>query len=165
MDIVHLPYPTHKEAEFGKLASFHQTMIRPVHAKVSLPHTAPVISIVIIPVSEQGSYNLTCIVSGYENLTHTVTYKWTKNNGSHQTQVGTDSSTLSFSPLKPSDCGQYTCKATISSHYLSKDITFSTSHDIVFQCELYTLVHIAQLLAMYTPSHSSNPIVTNDCQQ
>ena len=59
------------------------------------------------------SYSLTCgvTVTGAANLT--ITYQWTKNNGT-QTQVGTDR-VLSFSPLRLSDAGRYTCQATVIS--------------------------------------------------
>ena len=59
----------------------------------------------------QSGYSLTCgvTVTGAENPS--ITYQWTKNNGT-QTQVGTDR-VLSFSPLRLSDAGQYTCQATV----------------------------------------------------
>ena len=46
-----------------------------------------------------------------------------KNNGSGQTQVGTNSSTLSsFTTLQLSDAASYICEITISSNYLTGDI-------------------------------------------
>ena len=56
----------------------------------------------------QSGYSLIC--GGAANPS--ITYQWTKNNGS-QTQVGTNR-VLSFSPLRLSDAGQYTCQATVS---------------------------------------------------
>ena len=46
----------------------------------------------------------------------TYTYRWIKNNVTiTQIEVDTESNTLSFSPLRLSDAGQYTCQATVSS--------------------------------------------------
>ena len=62
------------------------------------------------------SYSLTCdvTVTGTGAGNPSITYQWTKNNGaSAQIQVGTDR-VLSFSHLKLSDAGQYTCQATVS---------------------------------------------------
>ena len=70
----------------------------------------------------QTGYTLTCAVTGAENLSPTITYQWTKDNGATQTQVGTNSNTLSFSPLSLSDAGRYTCTVTVSSPYLSGDL-------------------------------------------
>ena len=69
------------------------------------------------------NYQLICSISGAGNLYPTVVrYRWSKNSGSVQTQVGTSSSTLSFAPLGLSDAASYTCEVTISSSYLSGDI-------------------------------------------
>ena len=67
-------------------------------------------------------YQLTCSVSGAENLNPTMAYQWTKNSGSSQTQVET-SSTLSFTPLRLSDAASYVCEVITSSSYLTGDIT------------------------------------------
>ena len=45
-------------------------------------------------------YQLTFSVSGAENLNPTTIYRWTRNSGSGQTQVGANSNTLSFTPLR-----------------------------------------------------------------
>ena len=88
------------------------------------------------------SYSLTCNVTGTENLDSSITYRWTKNNGT-QTQVpnGPDPKTLAFSTLRFSDGGQYSCQATVSSPYLSGDITMMDTHDVRIQskfgCTLY----------------------------
>ena len=68
------------------------------------------------------SYQLTCSVTGAENLNPTITYRWTRNSGSGQTQVGAYSSTLSFTPLRLADAASYVCEVTISSNYLTGDI-------------------------------------------
>ena len=81
----------------------------------------------------QGGYSLTCdlTVTGAENLNSSITYQWTKNNGT-QTLVGADR-VLSFSSLRLSDAGQYTCQATVSSPYLNNDITIMDTHDVRLQ--------------------------------
>ena len=60
---------------------------------------------------EESGYSLTCgaTVTGAGNPS--ITYQWTKNNGT-QTQIGTDK-VLSFSPLRLSDAGRYTCQAAV----------------------------------------------------
>ena len=58
-------------------------------------------------------YIFTCSVSVDESLNATTTYQWIKNNGT-QTQIGTNSNTLSFSNLKLSDAGQYACIVTLN---------------------------------------------------
>ena len=79
----------------------------------------------------QNGYSLTCGVIGAENLTPSIIYRWTKNNGTHtHIQVGP---THSFSPLRLSDAGQYSCQATVSSFLLSNDITITVSWNIMFQ--------------------------------
>ena len=67
-------------------------------------------------------YQLTCSVSGAENLNPNITYRWTRNSGSGQTQVGANSNTLSFTPLRLADAASYVCGVTISSSYLTGDI-------------------------------------------
>ena len=68
------------------------------------------------------SYQLNCSVPGAENLNPTTTYRWTRNSGSGQTQVGANSNTLSFTPLRLADAASYACEVTISSSYLTGDI-------------------------------------------
>ena len=88
----------------------------------------------------QSGYSLTCDVTGAENLNPSITYWWTKNNGTQtQVQVAADPSVLSFSPLRLSDAGRYTCRATVSSPYLNSDITMMDTQDITLQSELINL--------------------------
>ena len=86
----------------------------------------------------QTSNTLTCDVSGADNLNPTITYQWTRNDGSTQTPVGTDSNTLTLSPLRLSNAGDYTCTATVSSTLLNNDIINSTinSQSVMIQSEL-----------------------------
>lgn len=72
------------------------------------------------PIAGQA-YHLMCNVSGQENLdVHTLTYQWTKHNGT-TTHIGTNSDSLVFSSLVLSDSGEYTCTVTVSSSYLKED--------------------------------------------
>ena len=79
----------------------------------------------------QSDYSLICNVIGAENPT--VTYQWTKNNGTQiQIQVGANSNTLSFSSLRLSDAGLYTCQATVSSPC---NITIMDTQEVTLQSE------------------------------
>ena len=100
---------------------------------------APILSVKITtsgaPVLGQNGYSLTCSVSGATNLNSSITYQWTKTNGT-QTQLqsdGADPKVLSFSPLRLSDAGRYTCQAIVSSPYLNSDITRMDSQDVTLQ--------------------------------
>ena len=86
------------------------------------------------------SYQLTCSVSGAENLNPIIAYQWTKDSGSGQTQVGASSDTLSFTPLRLGDAASYTCRATIASVHLAGDIVMVNSQDIRIQGILNTLL-------------------------
>ena len=105
---------------------------------IEIHFPAPAISVWIAtsgtPILGQSGYSLTCSVIGAEHLNSSITYQWTKNNGTQETQiqVRADLNILSFSPLKLSDAAQYTCWATISSFFLD-DITVTNSQDVVFQ--------------------------------
>jgi hypothetical protein len=83
-------------------------------------------------------YSLTCNITGAERLADhdaMVTYQWFKNGAvvSRQTMA-----TLSFSPLTPSDAGNYTCRATVTSSLLSDPIisASNTSNLIVLACKI-----------------------------
>ena len=69
----------------------------------------------------QSSYSLTCVVMATGTVYPSITYsyQWTKDNGNQTIQVGTDR-VLSFSPLRLSDAGQYTCQATVNPCNLTK---------------------------------------------
>ena len=95
--------------------------------------SAPSVSIQIIE-STSGiageNFDLLCGILGAENLNPSVTYRWTKNSGGHQIQVGTNSSTLSFTPIQLSDANNYSCTITITSDYLTTSITAMASQSI-----------------------------------
>ena len=83
------------------------------------------------------NYSLTCDVTVTGNPNSFITYQWTKNNGiqTEDVQAGTDPKVLSFSSLRLSDAGRYTCQATVSSTYLNNDITMMGTQDIRLQSE------------------------------
>jgi hypothetical protein len=87
-----------------------------------------------VPMLGEASYLLTCKVLT-DNLYPTMTYRWTKNNGT-TTELGATSDTLSFPSLRMCDSGLYTCYAIISSHTLSRDVTVIGSHNVTIQSEL-----------------------------
>ena len=134
--------------------------------------SAPTILIIISdsgsPVLGQTGYTLTCAVIGDENLSPTITYQWTRDNGATQTQVGTNSNTLSFSPLSLSDAGRYTCDVTVSSPYITNIIMAASESDntpsLSFQCTLVIDINpsIVILYTSFSPPctyiHSSKSI-------
>ena len=90
----------------------------------------------------QSGYSLTCGVNGAGNLNASTTYQWTKNNGTQtQIQIGANPKVLSFSPLRLSDAGQYTCQATVSSPYLSDSINMMASRSVTVLSELLLTVN------------------------
>ena len=91
----------------------------------------------------QSGYSLTCGVTGAENLDPSITYQWTKNNGTQtQIQVGAEPKVLYFSPLRLTDAGRYTCQAIISSPYLHSDITMMDTQDVTLQSEFSYKIHV-----------------------
>ena len=78
----------------------------------------------------QTCYTLTCVISGADNLNPTITYQWTRNNGSTQTPVGTNSDTLTLSPLRLSHASDYTCSVTVSSYLLNGIVTRSATQRV-----------------------------------
>ena len=78
----------------------------------------------------QTNNTLTCGVSGAERLTPTITYEWTRYNGTTQTQVnGTNTAILHLSPLQLSDAGNYSC--SIISTLLNNAVTARISQSVM----------------------------------
>ena len=94
-----------------------------------------------IPAAGQ-KYSLNCNVSGTENLdpTRSITYRWVKINDTQTHIVGTNSSILSFSFLRLSDAGNYTCEVTVNSHLLRNAINkTSKQFEVHIPGKLYTV--------------------------
>ena len=89
------------------------------------------------------SYSLICgvTVTDTGNPNPSITYQWTKNNGiqTEDVQAGTDPKVLSFSPLRLSDAGRYTCQATVISPC---NVTKTATHDITLQSELNYVIRV-----------------------
>lgn len=76
-------------------------------------------------------YQLSCEVSGTNNINPTVvSYQWTKNSGGQAQLVGTNSNTLSFTPLQLSDASNYACTVIIASSHLTGNIVAMDSYAI-----------------------------------
>lgn len=109
-------------------------------------HAEPVVSARITTrLSEasvaQKGYSLVCSVNGAENLNPSISYQWTKNNGTQiRMQTGNDPQVLSFSFFRLSDVGEYTCLATISSSYV---------HDIIVMESQHIAIH-SELIFIYS---------------
>ena len=92
------------------------------------PVTATVVQISDDGATRAGqSYTLTCSVSGAS----VTTYQWRKD-GTVLSETG---ATLSFSPLRMSDAGQYTCEVTVNSMTLTDD------KNVVIMSKISKLVH------------------------
>ena len=107
-------------------------------------HSAPDFSARITTSSaevlKEYGYSLTCVVDGAENLNASISYQWTKNTrAQREILVGYRTSPiLSFSPLRWSDTGIYTCKATINSDYILNAVTVSSPpFEVSFQRSNY----------------------------
>ena len=104
------------------------------------------------------NYTLTCNIHGIEGLNLTLAYLWTKNNNTHTSQVvEANSSTLSFSSLRLSHAGDYTCEVVVNSHLLTSDVTL-TSHiwRIRIQSKLHHSLQSICSLHESSPSSSSS---------
>ena len=86
------------------------------------------------PVLGQNNYTLTCNIMVADRLCpYRTTYQWTKNDSITEVEVDNESNTLSFSPLRLSDVGKYTCQATVRSFRINDDITVMGSQDVRIQ--------------------------------
>ena len=78
----------------------------------------------------QTGYTLTCDIFGADNLNPTITWIM---NGSTQLQLG-DSRTLTFTPLRLSDAGNYSCRITPT--LLNDQVTARNNQSVIIQCKL-----------------------------
>ena len=89
------------------------------------------------------AHELNCSASGAEKLNPTINYRWTKMNDTGTfTEVGTNSNSLSLSPLYLSHAGSYTCEVTIISEgFLTGSITKENNTiDLRIPSELISLI-------------------------
>ena len=102
-------------SELGRFSFITICMFIPIHIAVPTLLVEIRSNGVILPGQD---FSLNCMISGAESLNPILTYQWIKNNVTGRMQVGFNISTLSFSSLRLSDAGQYSCQVTVSSRYL-----------------------------------------------
>lgn len=85
--------------------------------------------------------SLICTVSGAVERS-TITYRWMKNNGSAQIQIGDGSNVLSFSYLKLSDAGQYTCQVMVDTSMFGYSEYITVQSELKLCLSSYTLIVI-----------------------
>ena len=106
-------------------------MINSLHI-IAPPITAMVTANLNTPLMVgQTNNTLTCDVSGADNLNLMITYQWTRNDGTTQTQVGTNSNTLILSPLQLSDAGDYSCRIVLT--LLNNAVTAANVQSVTIQ--------------------------------
>ena len=101
---------------------------------------APEITIIVtanfdtpLMVGQTGN-TLTCGVSGDEKLNLTITFQWTRYNGSTSIHVGTElMKSLPLSPLRLSDAGHYSCSVTGISTLLNNPVTAENNQSVIIQ--------------------------------
>ena len=81
------------------------------------------------PVAGQN-YVLTCGVIGAENLSPNITYWWTKDSSGN---IGYHSSSISFSPLRLSDAGQYTCHIIVQSPFIYNEASVTAYQNVTLK--------------------------------
>jgi hypothetical protein len=95
------------------------------------------------------AYSLNCSLTGITDAS--VTYQWFKGLASNGTQVA-NISQLQFSPLRASDAGPYTCRATLNSVEIEETATVTTNrkciilmpyHSSVIFCYKYSVIDYA----------------------
>ena len=121
---------------------------------------APEITIIVtanfntpLMVGQTGN-TLTCGVSGDEKLNVTITFQWTRYNGSTSTQVGTElMKSLPLSPLRLSDAGNYSCSVTGISTLLINPVTAENIQSVIIQSK-----HVVFFVVLFC-NRSSNLIL------
>ena len=104
----------------------------------------PISLLVIADLSEPLSIGqignvLTCEVFGADSLNPTITYQWTKYDGTSHTQFHINSNSLSLSPLRLSHAGDYICSVNIDSVFLNDILSVSAANNslsVIIQSEL-----------------------------
>ena len=80
-----------------------------------------------VPIIGQNIYMLTCKALVADHLCPLISYRWTKRNG---TVAQPENRTITFSPLRLSDAGQYTCHVTVYSYRFNNEVTVMKSHEV-----------------------------------
>ena len=81
------------------------------------------------------SYSLTCSVSGADYLNPNIVYQWFETGDPGV--VLARSANLQLPPLQLTEDSHYTCQATISSPYLTEDLTFNQTLDVTIPSKLH----------------------------
>ena len=114
------------------------------------------------------NYTLVCgISSGLGGLDPVITYRWTKDNGT-RIQIGSDSNILSFSSLRLSDTGLYTCDITMNVSHLVKTISTTFHFKVpsklaIAMCMIIVMINFNLLVpqpSVSLVSNTSNPILS-----
>ena len=103
-----------------------------------------------IPTAGQ-TYSLDCSVSGTSNP---ATYQWFDSNG---TQLA-NTSQLQFSPLRVSDAGVYTCRATVEGEVLEGSVTVNINckylYTVSYNNRVFTFFASLNMLLCNSQLHS-----------
>ena len=83
-----------------------------------------------VPIIGQNSYTLTCKALVADHLCPHISYRWTKING---IVTQPENRTITFSPLRLSDAGRYTCQVTVCSYRFNNEVTVMKSHEVRVQ--------------------------------
>ena len=97
------------------------------------PSALPISATITANLSEplmvgQTGNTLICVVSGGDMLIPTLTYQWTRNDETTPIPVGSNTKTLTLSPLRFSNAGVYNCSVTVSSNLFINDIMVSSDN-------------------------------------
>ena len=77
------------------------------------------------PVTLGDNHTILCNVSGSTIIQQHINYKWWHFNGTNSKEIeGRDSNTLTLSPLKLTNAGEYTCEVEIDSTEVSSSAKF-----------------------------------------
>jgi hypothetical protein len=77
-----------------------------------------------------------------DHLCPSITYQWTKNNIT-VTQLETPPNSLSFSPLRLSDIGEYSCQATVRALALINNVAMMGIYVLTLQSKSSLVCEIA----------------------
>ena len=93
------------------------------------------------------NYTLTCKALVADYLCPFVSYRWTKENG---TVTQPENRTITFSPLRLSNGGQYTCHVTVCSFRFNNEVTVTKTHELIIQSKSIVILFSLLAVKMYT---------------